>query len=186
MNNQFFQYYYISYILKNIPSFICNSKLSWRRKWQPTPVFWPGKSHGQRSQAGYNTYGPKELDTTKHTHECTRTHMQLSYFCGDVSGLSIPFHWWHHFSFIQNLIVCSINPHPSFFSFKVKVVLATSGNLLFKYDFFFFWMELLNSIVKNRSISRFRLHTLNENLIHTSHQKHFYSGTGDGQVVKNV
>ena len=26
----------------------------WRRKWQPTPVFLPGKSHGQRSLAGYS------------------------------------------------------------------------------------------------------------------------------------
>ena len=24
-------------------------KIPWRRKWQPTPVFLPGKSHGQRS-----------------------------------------------------------------------------------------------------------------------------------------
>ena len=29
-------------------------KISWRRKWQPTPVFLPGKSHGQRSLAGYS------------------------------------------------------------------------------------------------------------------------------------
>ena len=29
------------------------SKISWRRKWQPTPVFLPGKSHGQRSLVGY-------------------------------------------------------------------------------------------------------------------------------------
>ena len=27
-------------------------KILWRRKWQPTPVFLPGKSHGQRSLAG--------------------------------------------------------------------------------------------------------------------------------------
>ena len=27
-------------------------KIPWRRKWQPTPVFLPGKSHGQRSLAG--------------------------------------------------------------------------------------------------------------------------------------
>ena len=27
---------------------------AWRRKWQPTPVFLPGKSHGQRSLAGYS------------------------------------------------------------------------------------------------------------------------------------
>ena len=29
-------------------------KISWRRKWQPTPVFFLGKSHGQRSLAGYS------------------------------------------------------------------------------------------------------------------------------------
>ena len=34
----------------------------WQRKWQPTPVFLPGKSHGQRSLAGYNPWGSKEWD----------------------------------------------------------------------------------------------------------------------------
>ena len=34
----------------------------WRRKWQPTPVFSPGESHGQRSLAGYSPRGRKELD----------------------------------------------------------------------------------------------------------------------------
>ena len=29
-------------------------EIPWRRKWQPTPVFWPGESHGQRSLAGYS------------------------------------------------------------------------------------------------------------------------------------
>ena len=32
-------------------------KISWRRKWQHTPVFMPGKSHGQRSLAGSSVYG---------------------------------------------------------------------------------------------------------------------------------
>ena len=36
-----------------------------RRKWQPTPVFLPGKSHGQR--AGYSPWGRKESDTTRAT-----------------------------------------------------------------------------------------------------------------------
>ena len=31
----------------------------WRRKWQPTPVFLPGKYHGQRSLAGYSPWGLK-------------------------------------------------------------------------------------------------------------------------------
>ena len=43
------------------------TKIFWRRKWQPTPVFLPGESHGQRSLAGYSTWGCKELDTTEVT-----------------------------------------------------------------------------------------------------------------------
>ena len=29
----------------------------WKRKWQPTPVFLPGESHGERSLAGYSPWG---------------------------------------------------------------------------------------------------------------------------------
>ena len=32
-------------------------KVHWRRKWQPTPVFLPGESHGQRSLVGYSPWG---------------------------------------------------------------------------------------------------------------------------------
>ena len=39
-------------------------KIPWRRAWQPTPVFLPGESHGQRSLAGYSPCGRKEMDTT--------------------------------------------------------------------------------------------------------------------------
>ena len=42
-------------------------RIPWRREWQPTPVFLPGESHGQRSLEGYSPWGLKELDTTKHT-----------------------------------------------------------------------------------------------------------------------
>ena len=40
-------------------------KILWRRTWQPTPVFLPGKPHGQRSLAGYGPRGRKESDTTE-------------------------------------------------------------------------------------------------------------------------
>ena len=38
-----------------------------RRKWQPTPVFLPGKFHGQRNLMGYSSWGRKELDTAEYT-----------------------------------------------------------------------------------------------------------------------
>ena len=40
-------------------------KILWRREWQPTPVFLPGESHGQRSLSGYSPWGCKESDTTE-------------------------------------------------------------------------------------------------------------------------
>ena len=47
-------------------------KIPWRRVWQPTPVFLPGESHGQRSLEGCGSYGHKESDMTEATeHTCT-------------------------------------------------------------------------------------------------------------------
>ena len=43
-------------------------KIPWRRKWQPTPVFLPGKSNGWRSLASYSPWSPKESDTTELLH----------------------------------------------------------------------------------------------------------------------
>ena len=37
------------------------------RAWQPTPVFFPGESHGQRSLAGYGPQGHKHTDITEAT-----------------------------------------------------------------------------------------------------------------------
>ena len=40
-------------------------KISWRRAWQPTPVFLSGESHRQRNLVAYNQWGCKESDTTE-------------------------------------------------------------------------------------------------------------------------
>ena len=40
-------------------------KISWRRKWQPTPVFLAGESHGQRSLTGDGPWDHKDSDTTQ-------------------------------------------------------------------------------------------------------------------------
>ena len=44
-------------------------KILWRREWQPTPVFMPGKSLGKRILVGYSPWGHKESDRTEHA--CT-------------------------------------------------------------------------------------------------------------------
>ena len=52
-------------------------EIPWSRKWQLTPVFFPGKFHGQRRLAGYSPWDCKEWDMTRwlsmHTHTCTHT-----------------------------------------------------------------------------------------------------------------
>ena len=56
-------------------------KMPWRKKWQPNPVFLPGKSHRQRSLVGYGPRGRKESDTTEWLH----FHF-LSWFCNPIPG----------------------------------------------------------------------------------------------------
>ena len=43
-------------------------KISWRRKWQPTPVLLPGKFHGWRNLVDNSPCGSKELDTIEQLH----------------------------------------------------------------------------------------------------------------------
>ena len=55
-------------------------KIPWRRAQQPTPVFLPGESHGQRSLMGYIPWGYRESDMTKvaSTHACL---FSIEYSC---------------------------------------------------------------------------------------------------------
>ena len=53
-------------------SWVC--KIPWRRKWQATAVFLPGKSQGQRSLASCSSESCKESDTTEQLIPCVHTH----------------------------------------------------------------------------------------------------------------
>ena len=53
-------------------------KIHWRRKWHPTPVFLPGKSHGQRSLVGYSPWGCKRVRHDLAT-KTTTTQQHTSY-----------------------------------------------------------------------------------------------------------
>ena len=62
----------VALVVKNLPTNAGDvrdlgliGKIPWRRRWQPTPVFLLGKSHGQRNLVGYSPQDHKELDTTE-------------------------------------------------------------------------------------------------------------------------
>ena len=58
-------------MVKNLPAMweTWVQSLGWEdpmgRAWQPTPVFLPGESYGQRNLAGYSPWSHKESDMTE-------------------------------------------------------------------------------------------------------------------------
>ena len=60
----------VALMVRNVPANAGDfpgRKMPWRRAWQPTPVFSPGKFHGRKSLAGYSLWGHKESDMTDAT-----------------------------------------------------------------------------------------------------------------------
>ena len=100
----------------------------WRREWQPTPVFLPGESHGQRSLANYSPRGHKESDTTErlsHTYAHTYTHTYMRTHTRTYT------HMWiilknHSNAFFQNQIPSS--PCQHFLSLQSMVLQSNTVN----------------------------------------------------------
>ena len=79
--------------------------MPWRREWQPTPVFVPGESHGQRSLGRLQSMGPQSVGHTwaankqigggrAHTckHKCIHSFIQASRFPQSFSSFLQGFH----------------------------------------------------------------------------------------------
>ena len=63
--------------------------MTWRKTWSPTPVFLPGKSHGQRSLEGYSPRGHKESNITEHAHTHTLKYIASSVPLDQISTINI-------------------------------------------------------------------------------------------------
>ena len=71
----------------------------WRRQWHPTPVLWPGKSHGWRSLVGCNPWGREESDMTELLHfhfslSCTGEGNGNSFQCSCLENPRDGGAWW--------------------------------------------------------------------------------------------
>ena len=58
--------------------------MSWRRKWQPIPVFLPGKSSGQRNLAGYSPWGHKRVRHNLATSFVDNVLIWYTYYCNII------------------------------------------------------------------------------------------------------
>ena len=78
----------VAQMAKNLPVMretqVLFGKIPWRRTWQPTPVFLPRESFGQRSMMGYSPWGRKSwtqlkwLSTQQHTHRSLILEVEVS------------------------------------------------------------------------------------------------------------
>ena len=91
-----FAYGYLGFpygwVVKNLPVADSCRFSPWRRKWQPTPVFFPGEFHRQRSLVGYSPWGRKKLHTNN-----TFTFSQflfIHFFCTFFFTNNLSVHWW--------------------------------------------------------------------------------------------
>ena len=90
-------------------------KIPWKRKWQPTRVFLPGKFHGQRNPAGYGL-GHKGSDTTElqtHTHTMYNLHLlNRVYLKYNLTSFDTGVNLWdYHIVLIVTVSVMVYLPH---------------------------------------------------------------------------
>ena len=96
-------------------------KIPWRRAWQLTPVFMPGKSHGQRSLASYGPWGCVELDTKQHTHMMHRNHIEIICIHIDILSLSqLPQLRYSESATYEPLLLTHTHTHTPFSELKGK------------------------------------------------------------------
>ena len=84
-------------------------KIPWKRAWQPTPVFLPGKPHGQRSLVDYSPQSPREPITTMwlSVHACSHTHT------ASLLGSKMWVFWTESYHFPSHPNLTSIYPRSS-------------------------------------------------------------------------
>ena len=129
----------------------------WSRKWQPTPVFLPGKFHGQRSLVGYSPQGHKEGDTTQHAHCITgNSHMFFSKMSMQILCL---------FFFFKYLFGCRFqypdqgsNPCPLHLKYRVSTTGPEKYLLIFQLGSFAFSLLSYESSYGYRVLIRYMIY----------------------------
>ena len=91
-------------------------KTPWRRKWHPTPVFLPGKFHGQRSLAGYSPWGCKS-QTRLSDWTTTYIYFAVPHSLWNLSYLTKDWTWALHSESMQSWPLGYQFPSMHFFFF---------------------------------------------------------------------
>ena len=116
-------------------------RIPWRRAWQPTPVFLPGESHGQRCLVGYSPWGRKESNAVHFSRSAVSDSLWPhglqharppcpSSTPGVYSNLR-PSSWWCHPTISSSVIPFSscLQSFPVSESFPMSQFFPTGGQL---------------------------------------------------------
>ena len=96
-------------------------KIPWRRQWQHTPVFLPGKFHGLRSLVGYSPWRCKESDMTEQLHFDFHFYVCIYMYCNTITTKI-------------SLIFVTTNSYTIFFcNANFKIYLLTTFNSTIEY-----------------------------------------------------
>ena len=95
-------------------------KISWRKKWQLSPVFLPGKSHGQRSLVGYSPRGSQRVGHDWAHHPYTHTFVLMLFTSTEPqTAWKAPLRKWFLYSQDTSDIRVSVfSPHPPTLQFS--------------------------------------------------------------------
>ena len=142
----------------------------WRRKWQPTPVFLPGKCNGQRGLVGYIPWGHKQSDTTEwlsacartHTHTHTDVHFLIPGICNHVTLLGKQAYQLslNEDSWVGEIILDNLGGFTIITSVLISEQLKVRGDVMRKAEVrqmtrrgYELWMQVLPETMKSKAIA---------------------------------
>ena len=103
----------------------------WRREWQPTPVFLPGESHGQRSLEGYSSvqFSHSVVSDSLWPHGLQHARIPCPSQTPRACTNSCLSSWWHHPTISSSVVPFSSCPQsfPASESFQMSQLFASGG-----------------------------------------------------------
>ena len=111
-------------------------KFPWRRKWQPTPVFLPGESHGRRNLVGYSPRGRKRVG-----HDWATSLSLYELILCKVCGLSFVLFFAYGYSIVS--LICFKKTYPSSIEYLLLLCQKSVDCTLWTYLWLLYFVSLI-------------------------------------------
>ena len=125
--------------------------MPWRRKWQPTPVFLPGKFHGQSSLVGYSLWGHKGVGhdwATKQQHKIRQFNSSPSKMKKPKTKCYVTCSWYTG-SCKASIVILLYGTSPLYFlaPWRTLYTVLISKDLMLKHAFIHSWCNMYGTAI---------------------------------------